>query len=217
MEQLQKTPTGIKGLDEVLLGGLPVGRPTLVCGSPGCGKTALAMEFVCRGAQGFSEPGLFVSFEETPRDIMINFASCDFGLTEALTGRNMRIESALVNHDYSMEAGELTLDGLLVRLGHWLDATGARRLVLDSLDALFSRFSDSANLRIELSQIFLWLKEKGVTTIVTSERGSEQLTRNGLEEYVSDCVILLDHRIAEQISKRRLRVIKYRGSAHGRD
>lgn len=217
MEQLKKTPTGIQGLDEVLHGGLPRGRPTLVCGGPGCGKTVLAMEFVCRGARQYNEPGLFVSFDEKRTDIETNFASAGFGFAETVTARRVRIESIPVTFDYSLEAGEFTLDALLMRLEQAIHAMAANRLVLDSLDALFSRFSDTPNLRYELSRIFQWIKEKGITAIVTSEKGEGTLTRHGLEAYVSDCVISMDHRVTGDIAKRRLRVVKYRGSAHGMD
>lgn len=217
MNPLQKTPTGIRGLDKILNGGLPQGRPTLIFGGPGCGKSALAMEFACRGALQFGEPALLVSFEESAEDIITNFASCGFGAAEAINARSVRIDSIQLNHDYAVEAGEFTLDGLLVRLAHSVKSIGARRLVLDSLDSLISRFSDTANLRYEVSRIFQWIKQMGITAIVTCEQGDGHLTRNGLEAYVSDCVIHLDHRVEEQISKRRMRVVKYRGSSHGAD
>ena len=171
MKSLEKTITGITGLDEILHGGLPKGRPTLLCGGPGCGKTALAMEFVCRGARQFGEPGLFVSFEEAQEDIRTNFASCGFGLQEALSEKTVRIESIQISSEYSVEVGEFTLDGLLVRLAYAVNVIGARRLVLDSLDSLFSHFSDTANLRHEISRIFQWIKDEGITAIATSERG----------------------------------------------
>jgi circadian clock protein KaiC len=218
MKALQKTFTGISGLDEILNGGLPQGRPTLIFGGPGCGKSALAMEFACRGAVQFGEPALLVSFEESAEDIITNFTSCSFGCAEAIKAQSVRIDSIKLTHEYAVEAGEFTLDGLLVRLEHSVKSIGARRLVLDSLDSLFSRFSDTANLRYEVSRIFQWIKKMGVTAIVTCEQGGNgDFTRNGLEAYVSDCVIHLDHRVEEQISKRRLRVIKYRGSSHGAD
>ena len=217
MAPLKKAKTGINGLDEILEGGLPRGRPTLLYGGPGCGKTVLAMEFICNGARQFGNPGLFVSFEESREDIKTNFASSSFGFAETIAEQTVRIESFLMTHQYSMEAGEFTLDGLLVRLGHALETSGARRLALDSISALFSRFSDTVNMRYELSRIFQWVKEKGITAVITSERSDNNSSRYGFEEYISDCVICMDHRIAGQISKRRLRVIKYRGSSHGKD
>lgn len=210
MEKLKKRPTGIQGLDEVLHGGLPNGRPTLVCGGPGCGKTILAMEFLCRGARQYNEPGLFVSFDENKTDIETNFANAGFGFAEAIAAENVRC-------DYALEAGIFTLESFLSRLERAIDAMAAKRLVLDSLDPLFPQFSDTANLRFELSRIFQWIKEKGITAIVTNEKGEGTLTRHGLEAYVSDCVLFLDHRVSGDISKRRLRVIKYRGSSHGMD
>ncbi len=214
---LPKVATGISGLDQITRGGLPEGRPTLVCGGPGCGKTALAMEFVSRGAVEFGEPGTFVSFEESRADIQMNFASSSFGMSEALARGTLHLESVLISRERAVETGDFTLDGLLARLEWWVGRNGTRRLVLDSIDALFARFSDSANLRFEISRLFSWIKDRGITAIVTAERGQGDLTRRGLEEYVSDCVILLDHRISEQISKRRIRIVKYRGSAHGTD
>ena len=216
MEQLKKTPTGINGLDEILVGGLPFGRPTLLSGGPGCGKTALAMEFVCRGARQFNEPGLFVSFEETPEDLRLNFASSAFGFSDALAQRSVSIVSFLADREASAQTGEFNLVGLLVRLENSLNKAGARRLVLDSLNALLSRFSDDANLRYEISRIFHWIKEKEITTIVTNEREEREFNRFGLDEYITDCVIHMDHRVAQQISKRRLRVVKYRGEPTAR-
>ena len=215
--ELRKVATGISGLDQITRGGLPQGRPTLVCGGPGCGKTGLAMEFVSRGAAEFGEPGLFVSFEEGRADIAKNFAASSFGMKEALAEGTLHLESVLMPREHSVEAGDFTLDGLLARLEWWVGRNETRRLVLDSIDALFARFSDSANLRFEISRLFSWIRERGITAIVTSERGDGTLTRRGLEEYASDCVILLDHRIQEQISKRRIRIVKYRGSGHGTD
>ena len=217
LDGLRKTATGILGLDQITRGGLPEGRPTLVCGGPGCGKTALAMEFLCRGAVEFGEPGTFVSFEESRTDIEKNFASCSFGMSAALAQGTLRLESVLISRDQSLETGDFTLDGLLARMEWWVGKNGTRRLVLDSVDALFGRFSESTHLRFEVSRLFSWIRERGLTAIVTAERGQGQLTRHGLEEYASDCVILLDHRISGQISKRRIRIVKYRGSGHGTD
>lgn len=215
-DPLPKVATGIQGLDDITRGGLPRGRPTLLCGGPGCGKTALAMEFISRGARDYGEPGLYVSFEEAAADLITNFAGAQLGLVDSLKAGTIRVES-VASGAPDLEAGRFTLDGLLVRLEHWIDEFGAKRLVLDSLDALLSRFSPSAGLRSEVARIIQWTKDRGVTTLLTAERGEGTLTRRGVDEYVVDCVILLDHRVEDQLSKRRLRVIKYRGSGHGAD
>src|SRR6185295_12459230 len=196
-----KAPTGIQGLDEITGGGLPRGRPTLVCGSPGCGKTILAMEFLIAGARK-GEPGVFMSFEESIEDLKLNFASIGFDSVE---------------RNEIKETGAYDLDGLFIRLGHAIDAIGAKRVVLDTIETLFSGLSDTRTLRAELRRLFNWLRTKGVTAIVTGERGDGGMTRHGLEEYISDCVIMLDHRVVEQNATRRLRVVKYRGSAHAAD
>lgn len=217
MEPLKKTPTGILGLDEILDGGLPQGRPTLICGGPGCGKTFLSMEFLCRGARQFNEPGLFVTFEESREDVEINFASCTFGFKESIAENRLKILAFPLHATLHVETGDFTFDGLLARLAHTLKEMGARRLVLDSLRVLFSRFTDTVNLRHEYARIFQWVKDQGVTAIATTQNPESLLTVHELEEYVSDCVIYMDHRTSEQISKRRLRVGKYRGSSHGTD
>ena len=212
---LAKVPTGIDGLDEVLLGGLPAGRPTLVCGSAGCGKTLMAMEFLVRGALQFGEPGVYISFEETERELADNVRSLGFDV-EALEGANkLAFDHIVVEREHIEETGQYDRDGLFVRLGFAIDSVGARRVVLDTIESLFSGFQDMAVLRSELRRLFGWLKQRGVTAIVTGERGEGTLTRQGLEEYVSDCVILLDHRVHDQVSTRRLRVVKYRGTSHG--
>jgi circadian clock protein KaiC len=212
---LEKAITGIAGLDDLTGGGLPKGRTALVCGGAGCGKTLLSMTFLVRGATGFGEPGLFVSFEESDQDLAKNVASLGFDLADMIARRQLHIDHVRVERSEIEETGEYDLEGLFVRLGYAIDTIGAKRVVLDTIEALFSGLSNTAILRSELRRLFNWLKEKGVTSIVTAERGENTLTRHGLEEYVSDCVILLDHRVNDQISTRRLRVVKYRGSTHG--
>jgi circadian clock protein KaiC len=214
VRELAKAPTGIKGLDEVTLGGLPRGRPTLVCGSAGSGKTLLGMEFLVRGAQ-LGEPGVCITFEERVDDLIANVASLGFDLPQLMAEKKLRLDHVQLDPSQIEEAGEYDLEGLFVRLGYAIDAIGAQRVLLDTIEALFAGLSNTGILRAELSRLFSWLKDKGVTTIVTGERGEGQLTRHGLEEYVSDCVILLDHRVSETIFTRRLRVVKYRGSLHG--
>lgn len=212
---LPKSATGIPGLDEILNGGLPQGRPTLVCGSAGCGKTLLAMEFLVRGATQFDEPGVFMAFEETEHDLIQNVASLGFDLPGLIASKKMMVDFVYIAREEIQETGEYDLEGLFVRLEHAINSVGARRVVLDTIESLFSGLPNPLILRNELRRLFRWLKNKGVTTIITAERGGGTLTSHGLEEYVSDCVILLDHRIIEQVSTRRLRVAKYRGSLHG--
>lgn len=212
---LHKDPTGITGLDDISFGGLPRGRPTLVVGNAGSGKTMLAMEFIVRGATEFGEPGVFVCFEETPKDLTQNFASRGYDLKELQEQNKIAIDYVYIERSEIEETGEYDLEGLFIRLGHSIDKIGAKRVVLDTIEALFSGLSNQAILRAELRRLFRWLKDKGVTAIITGERGDVSLTRYGLEEYVADCVILLDHRMVDQIATRRLRVLKYRGSTHG--
>jgi circadian clock protein KaiC len=214
---LPKARTGIAGLDEITGGGLPRGRPTLVCGGPGCGKTMLAMEFLVRGATEFNEPGVFMSFEETADDLVQNVASMGFDLKKLRSRKKIFIDEVRVARSEIHETGDYDLEALFIRLGHAIDAVGARRVVLDTLEALFGGFSNAALLRAELRRLLDWLKEKKVTAVITGERGDGELTRQGLEEYISDCVILLDHRVANQLTIRRLRIVKYRGSLHGAD
>ncbi|MGZ6346904.1 MAG: circadian clock protein KaiC, partial [Anaerolineales bacterium] len=214
-KQLPKSPTGIQGLDEITGGGLPKGRPTLICGSAGCGKTLLAMEFLVRGATQFNEPGVFMAFEETARDLTNNVASLGFDLKDLVARKKIVLDYVYLEPSDVEESGDYDLDGLFIRLGHAIDSIGAKRVVLDTIESLFSGLPNPNILRAELRRLFRWLKEKGVTAIITGERGNETLTRQGLEEYVSDCVIVLDHRVNDQISSRRLRVVKYRGSTHG--
>ncbi|HEV8028257.1 MAG TPA: circadian clock protein KaiC [Stellaceae bacterium] len=212
---LAKAPTGIPGLDEVLLGGVPAGRPTLICGSAGCGKTLLGLTFLVKGATQFGEPGVFVSFEETSRDLAENVASLGFDVPALIAAKQLAIDHIRVERSEIEETGEYDLEGLFVRLGHAIDQIGAKRVVFDTLEALFSNLSNEAILRAELRRLFAWLRDRGLTAIITAERGHGTLTRHGLEEYISDCVILLDNRVQDQVTTRRLRIVKYRGSAHG--
>jgi circadian clock protein KaiC len=212
---LPKSPTGIQGLDEITGGGLPRGRPTLVCGGAGCGKTLFAAEFLVRGAVQFGEPGVFMSFEETDKELKANVASLGFDLAGLVRRKKVLLEHVHIERSEITETGEYDLEGLFVRLNHAIDSIGAKRVVLDTLEALFAGIPNEAILRAELRRLFRWLKVKGVTAVITAERGREQLTRHGLEEYVSDCVILLDHRVRDQIATRHLRVVKYRGALHG--
>jgi circadian clock protein KaiC len=212
---LRKTATGISGLDEVTAGGLPTGRPTLVCGPAGCGKTLLAMEFLVRGIIEFGEPGVFVSFEETVDDLVENVASMGFDLPRLQNDGVLVMEHINLAAGDVEEAGAWNLEGLFIRLGAAIDEVGAKRVVLDTIETLFAAFENAVLLRSELRRLFGWLKDRGVTAVVTGERGEGSLTRHGIEEYVSDCVIVLDHRVSEQTSTRRLRVLKYRGTLHG--
>jgi circadian clock protein KaiC len=212
---LAKARTGIEGLDSITDGGLPRGRPTLVCGSAGCGKTLLAMEFLVRGATEFGEPGVFVAFEETTDELVQNVRSLGFDLEALGAQQKVVLEHIRVERSELEENGEYDLEGLFIRLGYAVDSIGAKRVVLDTLETLFGGLSNEAVLRSELRRLFRWLKDRGLTAVITAERGDGALTRSGLEEYVSDCVILLDHRVVEQVSTRRLRVVKYRGTAHG--
>jgi circadian clock protein KaiC len=213
--RLPKCPTGIQGLDEITDGGLPRGRPTLVCGGAGCGKTLFASEFLVRGAAQFDEPGVFMSFEETDTELKANVKSLGFDLAGLVRRKKILLEHVYIERSEIHETGEYDLEGLFVRLNYAIDSIGAKRVVLDTLEALFASLPNEAILRAELRRLFRWLKEKGVTAVITAERGSGQLTRHGLEEYVSDCVIMLDHRVHDQIATRHLRVVKYRGALHG--
>ena len=215
LRQLAKTPTGIPGMDEVTEGGIPKGRPTLVCGGAGAGKTLFAMEFLVNGAIHYDEPGVFLAFEETVDELAQNVASLGFDLQDLIASKKLLLEFVQVEKAEIQEAGEYDLTGLFIRLNYVIDSLGAKRVVLDTIETLFGGFSNHAIVRAELRRLFRWLKDKGVTAIVTAERGEGALTRFGLEEYVADCVILLDHRVIDQISTRRLRVVKYRGSTHG--
>jgi len=212
---LAKAPTGIAGLDDVTGGGYPRGRPTLICGPAGCGKTLMGMEFLVRGITEHGEPGVFLAFEETIDDLVVNVASLGFDLAQFQADRKLVVDHVNIVAAEMDEAGEWDLEALFIRLGSAIDHVGAKRVVLDTVENLFGAFSDTATLRSELRRLLGWLKERGVTAIVTGERGEGTLTRHGIEEYVSDCVIVLDHRVIEQTSTRRLRVLKYRGSLHG--
>ncbi|MDA3851351.1 MAG: circadian clock protein KaiC [Spirochaetaceae bacterium] len=212
---LPKSPTGIQGLDEITYGGFPKGRPTLICGNAGCGKTLLAMEFLVHGARIYEEPGVFISFEESVEDLSVNVASLGFDLDKLIEQKKMLIDYVLIKRSELETSGNFDLEGLFIRLANAIDSIAAKRVVLDTIESLFSCIPDPIILRSELHRLFRWLKDKGVTAIITGERGNGSLTRNGLEEYVSDCVLLLDQRIIDQNSTRRLRVVKYRGSVHG--
>jgi circadian clock protein KaiC len=211
---LKKTPTGIAGLDEITGGGLPAGRPTLLCGGAGCGKTLFGLHFLVRGAVIYDEPGVFIAFEEREQDLVQNVASLGFDLNDLARRELISIDHIHVDRTEIEESGEYDLEGLFLRLDAAINQVGAKRVVIDTLETIFGAFSNAAILRSELRRLFHWLKERGVTTIVTAERGEGALTRHGLEEYVSDCVILLDHRVKDQVSTRRVRVVKYRGSSH---
>ena len=214
---LAKIPTGIQGLDELTGGGLPKGRVTLVCGRAGCGKSLLAMEFLVHGAVRYGEPGVCMDFEETEEKLTVNVASLGFDLRELSKRKKLVVDYVSIDRSQIAETGEYNLDGLFIRLAQAVKAIKAKRVVLDSVEALFSGIADSAILRSELRRLFRWLEDQKLTTIVTGEAGDRTLTRHGLEEYIADCVISLDHRVTEQISTRRLRVVKYRGTSHGTD
>ena len=213
---LPKASTGIQGLDEITGGGLPRGRPTLVVGGAGSGKTLFGLEFLVRGATQYSEPGVFMSFEESIPDLTKNVASLGFDLDRLVTEEQLFVDHvSLTRSDYG-ETGEYDLDGLFVRIADAVNKVGARRVVLDTIEALFGDLPNPGVVRAEIRRLFDWLKQRGLTTIITAERDqADRLTRHGIEEFVSDCVILVDHRIREEISTRRLRIVKYRGSTHG--
>ena len=213
--EFAKTPTGIRGLDEITRGGLPKGRPTLVCGGPGSGKTLLALTFLVNGAVQFGEPGVLLTFEENGDEIAADVASLGFNLPELIRSGKLAVDYVRVERSEIQETGEYDLEGLFVRLDYAIQSTGAKRVVLDTIESLFAGLSNDSILRAELRRLFRWLKDKGVTAVITGERGDGLLTRQGLEEYVTDAVILLDHRVHDQVSTRRLRVVKYRGSHHG--
>jgi circadian clock protein KaiC len=215
MESLPKTPTGIEGFDEITGGGLPTGRPTLLCGGAGCGKTMFSMSFLVNGASQYDEPGVFMSFEESSDELAQNVASLGYDLPQLIKDKKLLLDHVRVERSEIEETGDYDLEGLFIRLGFAIDSIGARRVVLDTIESLFAGLSNQTILRAELRRLFRWLKDRGVTAVITGERGDGTLTRQGLEEYVSDAVILLDHRVNDQISTRRLRIVKYRGSAHG--
>jgi circadian clock protein KaiC len=215
MPEIRKTSSGIRGLDELTGGGLPTGRPTLVCGGPGCGKTLLATTFLVRGALDGNEPGVLVSFDERIADLGANVSSLGFDLPDLEKRGLLAMDHVFLDRQSIQEAGDYDLEGLFVRLAHAVKKVNARRIVLDSIDTLFAGIPNLAIVRSELGRLFQWFKERGLTVIVTAERGDNGITRNGVEEYISDCVIVLDHRMVDQSATRRLRVVKYRGSTHG--
>jgi circadian clock protein KaiC len=212
---LSKSPTGIRGLDDVTQGGLPQGRPTLLCGSAGCGKTLFGMTFLYNGAVQYNEPGVFLAFEERPEDLIQNVGSLDYDIGKLIAEKKLAIDHVEIERAKIAESGEYDLEGLFIRLGFAIDSIGAKRVVVDTIETLFSGLENEQLLRSELRRLFEWLKSKSVTAIITAERGEGTLTRYGLEEYVADCVILLDNRVHDELSTRRLRIVKYRGSAHG--
>lgn len=212
---LPKVPSGVAGLDELTCGGLPKGRPTLVCGGPGCGKTMLAMGFLVHGAKNENEPGVFISFDETPADLEINSRSLGYDLAALQASNLLAIDYIHLDRNDVEESGEYDLEGLFIRIDLAVRKVGAKRVVLDTIDTIFSGLPNEMIIRSELRRLFRWLKDRGLSTVVTAERGTQAFTRHGIEEYVSDCVILLDHRVHNEISTRRLRVVKYRGSMHG--
>ncbi|HSJ54932.1 MAG TPA: circadian clock protein KaiC [Anaerolineae bacterium] len=215
LHPVDKVPTGIQGLDDITDGGLPKGRPTLVCGDAGSGKTLMAMEFLVRGATQYGEPGLFMSFEETAEELAQNVASLGFDVNDLMARGKLIVDHVHIDSSEFQEAGDYDLEGLFVRLGYQMDEIGAKRVVLDTIEALFAGLHNPIILRSELRRLFAWLKQRGVTAVITGERGTTTLTRQGLEEYISDCVITLDHRVADLVATRRLRIVKYRGSRHG--
>src|SRR6267154_1322486 len=217
LSPIRKAPTGIRGLDEISGGGLPKGRTTIVCGGPGCGKTMLGIEFLVRGALEYNEPGVLMAFEETPQDIAQNVASLGFDIQDLSDKKKLFLDYVAVEPSAIQETGEYDLEGLFIRLGNAVETVGAKRVMFDTPESLFSSFSNPAMLRSEFRRLFRWLKDHDLTAVITAETGEHTLTRYGLEEYVSDCVISLDHRVKDQISARRLRIVKYRGTKHGAD
>ena len=215
LPELPKTPSGINGLDEITNGGLPAGRPTLICGEAGCGKTLFSIEFIVKGATLYNEPGVFVAFEEKAEELAANVSSLGFDIKKLVDTKKMRVDYIHIERSEIEETGEYDLEGLFIRLDYAIKSIGAKRVVLDTIENLFSGLSNKRILRAELRRLFQWLKDRQVTTVITGEKGDGSLTREGIEEYVSDCVILLDHRVSNQISTRRLRILKYRGSVHG--
>src|SRR6266540_3654413 len=215
MKSLPKSATGIPGMDEITGGGLPKGRPTLVCGGAGSCKTLFAMEFLVNGAIQYDEPGVFVAFEENAEELAQNVAPLGFDLKHLIKQKKLILDYVQIERSEIEETGEYDLDGLFIRLGHAIDTIGAKRVALDTIEVLFAALPNHTIIRAELQRLFRWLKDKGVSAVVTAERGNGTMTRFGLEEYVADCVITLDHRVNDQVSTRRLRIVKYRGTLHG--
>lgn len=213
--QLEKCPTGIEGFDEITGGGVPAGRPTLVCGGAGCGKTLFGMEFLVKGATRYGEPGVFIAFEENEKELADNVGSLNWDLDALVAEKKIFLDHVHIERSEIEETGEFNLDGLFIRIEAAVQAVKAKRITIDTIEALFSGFTNEATLRAEIRRMFRWLKNKGLTAVITGEQGAKSLTRHGLEEYVSDCVVFLDHRMVDQIATRRLRVVKYRGSSHG--
>ena len=215
--RVERCPTGIEGLDEILGGGLPCGAPTLFSGGPGCGKTLFGLEFVVRGAQRFNDNGVFISFEETAEELARNVASCGIDLMSYIKSGKIFVDYIQIDPRAHETAGDYDLEGLFIRLKHAITMVKAKRIVVDSIESLFSGFADAHVLRAEIGRLFRWLKSEGITAIITAEKGEGSFTRHGLEEYLADCVIFLDHRVTDEHSVRRLRVIKYRGANHATD
>jgi circadian clock protein KaiC len=212
----KKTPTGVTGLDKVTAGGFPRGRTTLIAGGAGSGKTLLGMEFLVRGIELYDEPAVAMTFEETSEELVSNLASLGHDLAKLERRKKLVLDYVHVERRQIEETGEYDLEGLLIRLDHSIRSINAKRVLLDTIEVLFAGLSNEATVRSELRRLFRWLKDRGVTAVITGEAGDgKTLTRHGLEEYVADCVIFLDHRVNEQISTRRIRVVKYRGSTHG--
>jgi len=214
-KKLLKSPTGIEGFDEITEGGLPKNRTTLVSGNAGSGKTLFGIDFLIKGATAFNEPGVLMSFEETEDELFTDVSSLNMNLQGLVSQKKIVLQHVILERKDIQET-DFNLEGIFVRLEEAIDSIGARRVVLDSIESIFAGITDLGILRVEIKRLFRWLKEKQVTAIVTGEPGqSSTFTRHGLEEYVSDCIILLDNRVRDQIATRRIRIIKYRGSKHG--
>jgi circadian clock protein KaiC len=214
--QLPKSPTGIDGFDEITGGGLPTGRPSLVCGPPGTGKSIFAMQFLVNGVTRYGEPGVFLTFEESREELVANVRSFGFGV-DRLEREGRLLVDALPLEPQTVETGEFDLEALIVRLAWAVDQVGAKRVAVDNVEALFTAFSRPALVRAEVRRLFRWLKDHELTAVITGERGEDMVTRHGMQEYLSDCVVVLDHRIVQDVATRRMRVLKYRGAMHGRN
>ncbi|WP_240236172.1 circadian clock protein KaiC [Nocardioides sp. CFH 31398] len=213
---LEKAATGIEGFDDITFGGLPRARATIVTGAAGSGKSMFGVEFLAQGARAYGEPGVLLSFEETADELVANAASIGVDLRAMADEGTLVVDSAAGDLDDLVQSGAFDLEGLLLRLAAAIDAVGARRVVLDTVETLFSTLPDETTVRREFARLLRWLKERDLTVVVTAERGQQgRLTRHGIEEYVSDCVVVLDHRVEDEVATRRMRVAKYRGSPHG--